>query len=65
MVTVLGGGVVAVALLIATVIHGPMGGLFDWLLTDKGSPREERLPAQGNAPLAVVRLTVEGMTCYR
>jgi hypothetical protein len=64
MVMVLGGRVVAMALLIATVTNGQMGGLFDWLLTGKGSPREERLSAQGNALLAVVRLTVEGMTCY-
>jgi hypothetical protein len=65
MVTVLGGGVVAMALLIATVTTGQMGGLFGWLLTGKGSPRVERPPAQGNTPLAIVRLTVEGMTCYR
>jgi hypothetical protein len=65
LVTVLGGGVVAMAVLIATVTTGQMGGLFAWLLTGKGSPRAERLPSQGNAPLAIVRLTVEGMTCYR
>ncbi len=52
-------------LLMATVTHGPVGGLFDWLWTGEGSPRAERLPSQGNAPLAIVRLTVEGMTCYR
>ncbi|SRR6266540_2298019 len=65
LVTVLGGGVVVMGLLLATMTHGPMGGLFAWLLTGKGSPRAERLPAQGNARLAIVRLTVEGMTCYR
>jgi hypothetical protein len=65
MVTVLGGGMVVMGLLIVAVTHGQMGGLFAWLLTGKGSPRAERLPSQGNAPPAIVRLTVDGMTCYR
>jgi len=65
MVTVLGGGAVVIGLLIATITHTPMGGLFARLLTGKGSPREARLLSQGNTPLAIVRLTVEGMTCYR
>jgi hypothetical protein len=65
MVTVLGGGMVVMGLLIATVTTGQMGGLFAWLLTGKGSPRVAGRLSQGDAPLAIVRLTVEGMTCYR
>jgi hypothetical protein len=65
MVTVLGGGVVVMGLLLATVTSGQMGGLFARLLTGKGSPRAAGLLSQGNAPLAIVRLTVEGMTCSR
>ena len=65
MVTVLGGGVVVVGLLIATIAYVPMAGLFAQLLTGKGSPRTAGLLSQGNTPLAIVRLSVEGMTCYR
>jgi hypothetical protein len=65
LVTVLGGGVVVMGLLLATVTSRQMGGLFAQLLTGKGSPRAAGLLSQGNAPLAIVRLTVEGMTCYR
>ena len=65
MVTVLGGGVVVIGLLIATITDAPMGGLFARLLLGKGLPGAAGLLSQGNPPLAIVRLTVEGMTCYR
>jgi hypothetical protein len=38
-VTILGGGMVAMGLLIATMTNAQMGGLFAWLLTGKGTPR--------------------------
>jgi hypothetical protein len=61
---VLGGGVWATVFLVATVTAGQTGGLFDWLFIGKGVQRVEAPVSQGNAPLATVRLHVDGMVCY-
>ena len=63
-VPVLGGGVVALLLLVATVTNGQARGLFDWFFTGKEAQRSDASPAQQHAPLATVRLRVEGMVCY-
>lgn len=63
-VLVLGGGVVAMVLLVVTVTDGRAGGLFDWLFTGKEAQRSDASPSQQNAPLTTVRLRVEGMVCY-
>lgn len=56
-------GIFATLLLVATVTAAPAAGLFEKLFTSKTAPRTEA-PSQGNAALATVRLTVEGMVCY-
>ena len=63
-VLVLGGGVVAVLLLVTTVTDGRARGLLDWLFTGKAAQRSDASPSQQPAPLATVRLRVEGMVCY-
>jgi len=61
---VLGGGVMAVVLLVATVVGGEAGGLFDWLFTGKRTQGSQAPQPQGSTPLASVLLRVEGMVCY-
>lgn len=63
-VLVLGGGVLTMLLLVATATDGQARGLFDWLFTGKEAQRSAAAPAQQQAPLATVRLRVEGMVCY-
>jgi len=62
-VLVLGGGVLAMLLLVATVTDGQARGLFDWLFPGKEAQRSDASPSQQHAPLATVRLRVEGMVC--
>lgn len=63
-VTILGRGVLATVLLVATAVDGQAGGLFDRLFAGKEPQRSEASPSQGNVPLATVHLRVEGMVCY-
>jgi len=62
-VTVLRGGALATVLLVAMVTTG-QAGLLDWLLPGKGAPRPQAPRSATSAPVATVRLTVEGMVCY-
>jgi hypothetical protein len=56
-------GVFATLLLGAAVAAAPAAGLLERLFSGKAAPRTEA-PSQGDAALATVRLTVEGMVCY-
>jgi hypothetical protein len=60
----LGGGMLIATLLVAFAAVRPTGGLWDQLRMGQGVPRAEAVPSQANAPLATVRLAVEGMVCY-
>lgn len=63
-IVILGGAVLATALVVVTATAAQTGGLLDWLFPGKGSQRSEAPLSQGTGPLATVRLTVEGMVCY-
>ena len=60
----LGGGMLTATLLVAFVAMRPTGGLWDQLLIGQRPPRAEASSSQADAPLATVRLAVEGMVCY-
>lgn len=62
-VTVRRSGALATVLLVTMVTAG-QAGLFDWLLPGKGAQRPEAPRSSTSAPVATVRLTVEGMVCY-
>lgn len=62
--TVLAGGVLAAVFLMTVATTARAGGLFDWLFPRQGPPRSAAPPAPAGAPLATVRLAVEGMVCY-
>jgi len=51
-------------LLVATVTAAQAGGLFEKLFTGREAQRADTPRPQGSAPLATVRLSVEGMVCY-
>jgi hypothetical protein len=59
-----GGGMLIATLLVAFGTVRPTGGLWDQLRMGQGPQRAEAAPSQANAPLATVRLAVEGMVCY-
>ena len=60
----LGGVTLVTMLLVAGVTAAQAGGLFERLFTGEGQKRSEAPPSQVSAPLATVRLSVEGMVCY-
>lgn len=62
--TALQRGIFATILLVATVTAAQAGGLFEKLFTGKEAQRADTPQPQGSAPLATVRLSVEGMVCY-
>jgi hypothetical protein len=59
-----GGGLLTAALLVASGAMRPTGGLWDQGLVGQSPQQAEAAPSQANAPLATVRLAVEGMVCY-
>jgi hypothetical protein len=60
----LGGGMLTAVLLVAFGAMRPTGGLWDQRLIGQSAQQAEAAPSQANAPLATVRLAVEGMVCY-
>jgi hypothetical protein len=60
----LGGGILTAVLLVAFGAVRPAGGLWDQYLIGQRPQQAEAAPSQAHAPLATVRLTVEGMVCY-
>ena len=60
----LGGGMLTAALLVAFAAGRPTGGLWDQPRMGQGVPWVEAAPPQAHAPLATVRLAVEGLVCY-
>jgi hypothetical protein len=63
-IMLLGGGMLTAVLLVAFGAMRPIGGLWDQLRIGQSPQRAEASPSQANAPLATVRLAVEGMVCY-
>jgi hypothetical protein len=59
-----GGGMLTAVLLVAFGAMRPTGGRWDQLLIGQRSQRAEASSSQAHAPLATVRLAVEGMVCY-
>jgi hypothetical protein len=59
-----GGGMLIATLLVAFGAVRPTGDLWDQLCIGQGPQRAEASPSQAHAPLASVRLAVEGMVCY-
>jgi hypothetical protein len=51
-------------LLVASGAMRPTGGLWDQRLMGHPPQQAEASPSQAHAPLATVRLAVEGMVCY-
>jgi hypothetical protein len=59
-----GGGMLTATMLVAFGAVRSTGSLWDQLRMGQGLQRVEAAPSQANAPLATVRLAVEGMVCY-
>jgi hypothetical protein len=59
-----GGGMVTATLLVASAAVRPTGGLWDQPRRGREFQWVEATPSQAHAPLATVRLAVEGMVCY-
>jgi hypothetical protein len=60
----LGGGMLTAVLLVAFGAMRPVGGPWDQRLAGQRPQQAEAAPSQAYAPLATVRLAVEGMVCY-